>query len=184
MVKLSKDLETAVKNVDAFENQVKSLTVDQLNQAPLKEEEPQTKLSNKEIARTDGFYLKPERSISCKEKFNEAFRDEYNYRKEYVRFIAENREVGGSIETWTRPFPGLPAEFWNVPTNKIVIGPRYLAEQISRCCYTRLSMDEGKTVGSDGSGTYYGQLVATNKIQRLNAVPVADLNKSKMSSNF
>jgi hypothetical protein len=184
MVKLSKDLEVASQNLDAFEDHVKSLTVDELNKAPVKDYQPETKLSTREVARTDGVYLKPDRSISCKEKFNETYRDEYNYRKEYVRFIAENREVGGEVETWTRPFPGLPAEFWKVPTNKVVIGPRYLAERIAGCSYTRLSMDEGKTVGSDGSGTYYGQIVATNKIQRLNAMPAGSLNKSQMSSNF
>lgn len=184
MAKLSKDLEVASQNLDAFENQVKSLTMDEMNKVPVKQEEPQTKLSNREVAKSDGIYLKPDRSISCKEKFNEAYRDEYNYRKEYVRFIAENREVGGEVEAWTRPFPGLPAEFWKVPTNKVVVGPRYLAERIAGCSYTRLSMDEGKSVGADGSGTYYGQLVATNKVQRLNAIPAKELNKSSMTSNF
>lgn len=185
MVKLSKDLEVASQNLDAFESQVKSLTTDELSKAPLKEEEPQTKLSTREVAKTDGYYLKPDRTISCREKFNETYRDEYNYRREYVRFIAEHRElIGQEIEAWTKPFAGISAEFWKIPTNKVVIGPRYLAEQISSRAYTRLTMDDTKTVGGDGMATYYGQLVATNKIQRLNAMPAASLNKSQMSSNF
>jgi len=59
-----------------------------------------------------------------------------NFQKEYVQFIAENKEIiGETIEIWTRPFGGMPAEFWKVPVNKPVWGPRYLAEQIKRCYY-------------------------------------------------
>jgi hypothetical protein len=179
MVQLSKDLQKASEKCDAFENQVKGLTKDETAKAPILEAEQQTKISQKEIDRTDGVYLKPERSISCspKDTFNEKWRDDYNYRKEYVRFIAENKEViGDSIEKWTRPFPGMPAEFWRVPTNKVVIGPRYLAEEISKCAYTRLVMEDRPT-GSSSEGTYYGQLVASNRIQRLDAKPAAGFNK-------
>ena len=182
MGKLSKDLESASQKVDAFEDQVKSLSTNDMNNAPVKEEEAQTKLSQREIDKTDGIYLKPERSISCKESFNEKWRDEYNYRREYVRFIAEHKEIiGESIEKWTRPYPGMPAEFWRVPVNRVVIGPRYLAEEISKCCYTRLTMEDRST-GGDGMGTYYGQLVASHKVQRLDAKPAAGFNKR--ASNF
>ncbi len=69
---------------------------------------------------------------------------------------------------WTKPFAGLSAEFWKVPTNKKVWGPRYLAEQISRKNYTRLTMED-RPVSSEGGVTYTGQMVATNKISRLDA---------------
>lgn len=185
MVKLSKDLEVASQKLDAFEDQVKNLTTDNLSKAPVREEEPQTKMSDKEVKKADGIYLKPERSISCKEPFNERFRDEYNFRREYVPFIAEHREIiGETIEKWTRPFPGMAAEFWKIPTNKVVWGPRYLAEEISKCSYTRLTMDDSKTTGADGMGTYFGQIIASNRIQRLNAIPARNLNQSARSSNF
>ena len=182
MAKLEKDMQVAADKYDNFNEQVKSLTKDETSKAPIAETEQQTQISQKEIDRTDGVYLKPERTISCKEPFNEKWRDDYNFRKEYVRFIAEHKEIiGESIEKWTRPFPGLPAEFWRVPTNKVVIGPRYLAEELSKCAYTRLSMEDRPT-GGDGLGQYYGQLVATNRIQRLDARPAAGFNKR--SSNF
>lgn len=182
MGKLTKDLEAASQKVDAFNEQVKSLSTSDISNVPVKEEESQTKLSQREIDKTDGILLKPERSISCKEPFNEKWRDDYNYRNEKVRFIAEHKEIiGESIEKWTRPYPGMAAEFWRVPVNRVVIGPRYLAEEISRCCYTRLTMEDRQT-GGDGMGTYYGQLVASHKVQRLDAKPAAGFNQR--ASNF
>jgi hypothetical protein len=177
MSKLSKDLEVAAQEVDKFTEQCKTLSADQTQNLPVKETENQTKLSTKEIDKTDGVYLKPERTISSREPFNEKWRDDYNYRKEYVRFIAEHKEIiGEAIEKWTKPFPGMDAEFWRVPVNKVVIGPRYLAEEISKCAYTRLTMEDQK-VGADGMGQYFGQLVASNRIQRLDARPAAGFNK-------
>jgi len=31
-----------------------------------------------------------------------------------------------------KPFPGMPAEEWAIPTNKPINGPRYVAEQIKK----------------------------------------------------
>lgn len=181
MTKLNEKMQKAADQYDDFEREVKSLTIDQTAKAPLTETEQQTKMSTREIDKTDGLYLKPERTISCKESFNEKWRDDYNYAKEYVRFIAEHKEIiGESIEKWTRPFPGMAAEFWRVPVNKVVIGPRYLAEEISKCAYTRLTMEDRQT-GGDGMGQYYGQLVASHRIQRLDARPAAGFNKRTSS---
>jgi hypothetical protein len=169
-----KQLDVAEKQFEAFENQVKDLTLDRMNAAPKEDAEPQTKLSQKDIQKSKDIYLKPERSIGCKEKFNEAFREDYNFAKEYVQFTAENREViGESIQLWTKAFPGQAAEYWTVPTNKPVWGPRYLADRIKGCSYHRLSMDEHKIVAADGMGSYTGQLVVDSIIQRLDAHPVS-----------
>ena len=178
-----KQLAKAQEQLENFEAQVKAITPDPLGKLPVQETEPQTKLSTREIDKTDGYYLKPIRTISCKEKFNEAYRSDYEYAKEYVRFIAEHKEIiGDSIDIWTKPFAGISAEEWMVPTNRVVIGPRYLAEQIARKSYTRLRMEDTKTAGSDGMGTYYGQIVADAKIQRLDAKPAAGFHKR--ASNF
>ena len=98
--------------------------------------EPQTKISQSDIAKSKDVYLKPAKTIGSKERFNEKFREDYNFSKEYVQFIAENKEcIGETTELWTKPYPGLPAEFWQVPSNKPVWGPRYLAERIKGCAH-------------------------------------------------
>lgn len=168
------ELDKAEKQLEAFEENIKDLTLDRMNTAPLKEVEPQTKLSSKEIEKSKEIYLKPEKVIAARDKFNEKFRENYNFSKEYVQFIAEHKEIiGESIEIWTRPFGGMPAEFWRVPVNKPVWGPRYLAEQIRRCCYHRLVMQQNSITNADGYGQYFGALAADTKIQRLTAEPVS-----------
>lgn len=170
-----RELDKTEAQFEKFDEQVKSLTLDRMNEAPKMETEQQTKISNRELQKNDGVYLKPDRAISCQDKFNEKYRDEYNFKKEYVSFIAENKEIiGESIELWTKPFAGVPAEFWKVPVNKKVNGPRYLAEQIKKCSYHRLIMNEQKITGSNQFGQEYGQLVVDSTVQRLDAHPVSE----------
>lgn len=184
MAKLGKDLEAAIEKVDAFNESVEKLTMDACAKAPVLETEPQVKKSDREIAKEDGIYLKPERSINSKEPFNETYRKEYNYKTEMVPFIAEHKEIIGEvIEKWTKPFPGMSAEFWKVPTNKKVWGPRHLAEGIADKAYTRLVMEE-RTTNVAGEGKFYGQLVATQRIQRLDAKPARGKLQVAMSSDF
>lgn len=179
-----KELEKAQEQLDAFEQNVKELTLDHMNSASKEEVEPQTKLSQNEIAKSKDIYLKPKRSISSKEKFNEKFRDAYNFDKEYVHFIAENKEIiGETIELWTKPYAGMPAEEWAVPVNKPLWGPRYLAEQIRRCTYHRLIMDESAPIGSDATATYCGRMVADKTVSRLTAEPVVNARSVFMGSN-
>jgi len=170
-----KDLDKAEQQFEKFDQDVKNLTLDRMNAAPKEEAEPQTKLSQREIANSKEIYLKPKRTISSKEKFNEAHRADYEFAKELVYFTAENRElIGQHIELWTKPFPGIPAEEWDVPTNKPVWGPRYLAERIKGCTYHRLSMEESRgVVGSDHMGTYMGAVVVDSTVQRLDAHPAS-----------
>lgn len=172
------ELQKAQDQLDAFDSQVKDLTLDRMNKTPAKEEEAQTKLSSREISAAKDIYLKPEKTISCRDKFNEKFREEYNFAKEYVQFIAEHKEIiGETLEIWTRRYGGIPAEFWKVPTNKPVWGPRYLAEQIKSCKYHRLTMQESYSqnnyVGDSGMGAMYGKIIVDSTIQRLNAEPVS-----------
>ena len=169
----SKELDKMQSQLDAYEDNVKSLTLDRMNQAPQLEVEQQTKLSSREIAKKPDVYLKPRRSIGSKEKFNEAFREQYNYAKEYVHFIAENYEVvGETMEFWTKPFAGMPAEEWAVPANKPVWAPRYVAEQISRCRYHRLKTVDTVSSPESNGVTHYGTMVADSVINRLDAKPV------------
>ena len=168
-----KELDKAEEQFKKFDENVKNLTLDRMNEAPNQEREQQTKLSQKELSKSKDVYLKPKRTISSKEKFNEAFRDDYNFAKEYVCFIAENHEIiGETIHMWTKKFPGVSAEEWEVPTNKPVWGPRYLAEQIKACTYHRLVMEDGRVTSADHMGSYTGQMVVDSIKHRLDAHPV------------
>ncbi len=173
----AKELDKAQAQFDTFDNQVKEMTMDRMNMAPKSETEPQTKLSQKDIEKSKDIYLKPHRTIGCRDKFNEAYREQYNFDKEYVRFIAENKEIiGEKIEIWTRPYGGMPAEMWEVPVNTVVWGPRYLAEQIKRKFYHRLIMKQN-VISDDGVTQMYGQMAVDTTVQRLEARPVSN-NKS------
>jgi hypothetical protein len=170
----SKELNKLQENCDNFEKQCKDLTLDRMNEAPVAEMEPQTKLSSKEIDKSKEIYLKPERHISDPVKFNEAYREDWNFAKEYVNFVAEHKElIGEMIEMWCRPFAGVGATYWKIPTNKPVWAPRYVAEQIRRRRYHRLRMDENRMHSQDGTATYYGSMVADTTIPRLTAEPVS-----------
>jgi len=180
---VDKELDLAEKQFEAFDENIKALTLDRMNEAPKFEVEPSHKMSQNQIASSKDVYLKPEKTISCRDKFNERFRDDYNFQKEFVQFIAQNNEIiGDGIEIWTRPFGGMPAEFWRIPTNKPVWGPRYLAEQLKRCSYHRLVMQQTSTQ-TDHSGQYYGQMAADTTIQRLDAITCYQRKSIFMGAN-
>lgn len=168
------ELDKVEKQFDAFDQNLKEMSLDRLNKAPVQETEPQTKLSQKDMEKSKDIYLKPKRVVppGKGEKFNEDFREEYNFSKEYVPFIAENKEViGETITTWTKPFPGMNAEEWDVPVNKLIYGPRYLAERIHGCNYHRFVMQQNTVNAADQIGQYFGSMAVDTKIQRLDALP-------------
>lgn len=180
------ELDKAEKQFNEFEENLKDLTFDKLHAAPLQESESQTKLSQSEIAKKNEIYLKPFKTISSNQKFNEDYRKQYEYAKEYVNFTAQHNEIiGENIELWTRPFGGMPAEFWKVPANTPVWGPRYLAERIKDCTYSVLTMNENKVTGTNMFGQEYGQIVVESKKQRLDAHPVSQRKSIFMgATNF
>jgi len=178
-----KELDKAQEQFDAFDSQVKQMTLDRMNEAPQEKKEPLTKLSQEEIDNSKEIYLKPTRSIASREKFNEDYREDYNFAKEYVRFIPENREIiGETIELWTKPFAGMPAEYWKIPCGKPVWGPRYVAEQIAKCKYHRLIMQENVAIEKNGFGQIYGALAVDTTVQRLDALPVSPKKSVFMGS--
>ena len=180
---VAKEMAQAEKQFDAFNESVQQLTLDRMNAAPKEEVEPVTKIAQSDIDKSNGVYLKPKRSLTSREKFNEKFRDQYNFAKEYVNFIAENREIiGETITMWTKPFPGMPAEEWDVPTGKPIWAPRYVAEQIRRKTYHRLTTEDSIT-GQDGFTKTYGQLVVDKVVPRLEANPVSTRKSIFMGAN-
>lgn len=170
----AKELDRVEKQFDAFKEDVDKMTLDRMNMTPKQDVEPQTNLSQQEIFKSKDIYLKPIKTVGCQDKFNEKWREDYNFQKQYVQFQAENKEIiGEEIDLWTRPFPGMPAEEWKVPVNKPVWGPRYLAEQIKRCYYHRLIMQPNVGSGSDHAGQYYGSMAVDSTVARLDAIPVS-----------
>ena len=170
------ELNKAAEQIDAFSQNIRELSDARSMEGVKKaESEPQTKLSQKEIANSKDIYLKPLKTVHSKEPFNEKFREQYNFQKEYVHFIAENYElIGCNIEKWTKEFPGQPAEYWEIPTNKPVWGPRFLAESLRKCNHHVFTMDERiPTTSSDQFGTYTGRMVVDTVKQRLDARPVS-----------
>ena len=169
-----KELAKVEKQFDNYKENLDQMSFDRANLASKQDVEPQTKISQQDIAKSNDIYLKPNRTIAGRDKFNEDFRSQYNFDKEYVQFISENREIiGEEIEMWTKPYAGVPAEFWKIPVNKPVWGPRYLAEQIKRCNYHRFTMQQNTMTSADGTGTYYGAITVDTTIQRLDALPVS-----------
>lgn len=178
-----KEMIAVEKQFKKFDEEVKEMTLDRMNLAPKQEVEQQTKLSQHQLDRAKQRYLKPFKSIGCREKFNEKFRSAYDFDKEYVHFTAENKEIiGEEIDLWVRPYPGLPAEEWKVPVNTPVWAPRYVAERIKGCTYHRLTMQKHET-NSDGMGTYYGAMTVDTTIQRLDAMPVSQNRSVFMGAN-
>jgi hypothetical protein len=163
-----KELDRAEKQFEAFDAQVKEMTLDRMNTAPDKEREPQTKLSSGEVKRMDAPYIKPVRSISSREQFNEKYRADHTRAWEYIKCIVENNEIiGEDVECWTKKFAGDPAHFWKIPVNKPVYIPRLLAKQISDCKYHRLRMEDTQMSGADHAGTYVGTMVVDQVKHRL-----------------
>ena len=179
-----KELDKVEKQLNAFEDGIKELTMDRMNSAPKQESEPQTKIAQKDLDKHNDLYLKPHRSVAARDKFNEAYREEYNFAKEYVQFIAEHKEMAGeTIEIWTRPYGGTPAEYWEVPTNVPVWGPRYLAERLNKAQYHRLMMKDAPTERT-GAGIMYGQMAVDQTVNRLTAQPVSTRKSIFMGSTF
>ena len=169
-----KELDKVEQQFKDYDEKIKTMSMDHMAHAPKVESEMQVKMSNREQQAAKPIYLKPHKSVSSPQKFNEKFRPAYEFDKEYVCFIAENKEVKGeTIDIWTRPYGGMPAEEWLVPVNKPVWGPRYLAEQIRKKSYHRLVMQENRIIGEDMVGEYVGQMIADSTIERLTARPVS-----------
>ncbi len=179
-----KELDKVEKQFEEFNDNVKDLVAARSSDAPSQDSEKQTKMSSNEIRNAKDIYLKPSKTLPDRQKFNEKFRKDWEYQQEYVNFVAEHKElIGETIEFWAHPFGGVGATYWEVPTNKPIWAPRYVAEQIQRKSYHRLVMTN-TTTQTSGVGTFYGQLASDTKIQRLDAYPVRDMKSHFGSKGF
>lgn len=182
-----KELKRLEEKFDQFQKNVEALRVTNDESVPTAESESPLQKSQQELKYENGEYLKPKRTISSREKFNEKYRSDYDFKKEYVNFMAENKEIiGETIEMWTKAFPGTAAEFWQVPVNKPVWAPRYVAEQIKGAQYSVFVMDDNTVYDRGHVGDvdlqYHGALVRKKTEHRLDAHPVS--SKKSFSSSF
>ncbi len=165
-----KELDKVEKQFDDFKEQVDSLTKDRMDLSRKADLEPIHKIANKDLDKNDAIILKPSKNIRSPEKFNEKFRKPYEEDCQRMDFTAEHRElIGETIEIWVKPYPGMNAEYWEIPTGKKVNAPRYIFDKLQRTGYHRLRMDETKKVGGDGNTQYYGQMVVDNYVPRMDA---------------
>lgn len=163
-----KELNKIEKQFDDFDKNVKEMTLDRMNQAPKLDREPGFASLQNQLEQSNVQYLKPFRTIPSREKFNEDYRKDYEYMKEYVEFVADNNEVKGeTLDFWTKPFAGMPCEEWKVPVGITVSAPRYVKKRIDDCYYHQMSMKQNVSTGTDGMGQYYGAMVVDNIVQRL-----------------
>lgn len=183
-----KELDKVEAQFDQFEKQLMALNNMPMGNAEATEQ--QTKISTREANTSDAPYLKPIRTIGPgvnpktgeKEGFNEKFRSQYEYAKQYIRVIAENNEiVGETIECWTKPFPGINLEFWRVPSNKPVMIPRYLASQLATRQYIRYSMEEPRMRGTEDGHQFYSGMIGRDVRKRLDCRPVGNVSVSMFS---
>jgi hypothetical protein len=184
MTKSTSQLIEETKNISPIDDNVKSMTMDKMSRAAKEENEPLAKIAQSDIDKCKDIYLKPIRYVSSREKFNEKWREDYNYAMENVRFVAEHRElIGENAEFWTKPFPGMPAEEWSVPTGKPVWAPRHVAERLTKCSYHRLMMEQNTITSEDGMGKWTGGITVDKTIQRLDALPVSNKRSIFMGAN-
>jgi hypothetical protein len=168
-----KELDKAQASFDAF-----SETVSKFNPLDAKgtmhEEEPQTKVSNRELNKQDAPYIKPIRSIHSKDRPQEKYKEKHARDWEYVRCIVENKEIiGEAVECWTKKYPGDPAHFWKIPVNKAIYIPRLLANQLANCKYHRLRTEDQIT-SDEGFIKQYGTVVVDYVKNRIDARPVGN----------
>lgn len=161
-----------------------SLTIDKMNEAPRQETEPTHKMTQNEIADSNDIYIKPFRSLRCHAKFNENYRDDYNFAMEWVYITAQNNMIINEfIQFWTKPFAGHPYEEWKVPVGKPIWVRRHVAERIKGCTYHELHMDQTKKTEVDEFGDYVGQMAVKKTIQRLDAFPATKRKSIFMGSS-
>ena len=175
MVKI-RELDRAAKEFDAFDAQVKKLGQDPHADLalPVQEEEGQTQLTDKQAKKADALYLKPIRSMEGKRSEpNPKFERAHKRGWEYVKCIVENKEIiGESIKVWTKAFTQDPAHQREDPVNTPVYIPRLLAEQLAKCAYTQMKIEENTTREISGGISQYGVMVAESRKQRIECRPV------------
>lgn len=168
---LDKVTAKGLENVEKLSEQMSSLTQEEIKKAPMANEEPVMLLSKEEIAAYDAPVIQPSRSFPTKSKPNPKEAKERRRGWEYVKCIAENLEIiNEKIEFWHNKFLGDPCYFWEVPVNKPIYLPRFIAEHLSTRHYHRFTMADrsGREFTEPGATAGDERLVVKETRHRLN----------------
>lgn len=169
-----KELDKADQEFKEFNERAKELTPDPFNREEIKSFEPQTLFSKKEVEKAYVPELKPTRTMGRTGNFNPDHKKVYDESWQRINCIVENHEIiGDTVKTWTARWGCDPAYYWEVPTNKMVSIPRFLAEQLGRCKYHRMVMEDSAN-SADGRGTYYGKMSISQTIHRISCRKTVD----------
>jgi hypothetical protein len=170
MSKISKqqELDRIDNEMGALQDQMKTLTVDESSKAALREEEPQSCLSRREIKQSNAPMIKPSKSFPARGKPIAKLEAEHKRAWEYVTVIAENKEVlGEMIEFWLSKFPQDPINYWQLPVNVAIQVPYHVAEHIAKNCqYTVYKMAD-RDPRSLGHGDFAQTMVIEERRRRL-----------------
>lgn len=174
----NKEIDKVEKQFDETEKHLSTLSVDEMNKAPLVKDEPQTKMSKKEVKEYDAPVIRPSKSFTMpipKAGMPSWAPEAIARDEELVKVIAENNEViGEHIELWAGNYPGQVCGFYQVPVNIPIWIARKVAKRISQCKYHRMKMiDRSQSrlhaeMSSQGtSSNPSGELTVTETKQRL-----------------
>lgn len=162
------------------QHKMANLTMDERQNIPVQESDPQTKLSKKQLADMGYIIVKPKKRLGSSQKPEPRWQKEREHAWQLVKAILENKESPGEvIEMWTHPFKGDSYDFWELPTNKPVLIPRHLANDVAASNYIQYKMEEDKknVVDENGETMYVGKKVTTTRKPRLTAQPYVDTFK-------
>jgi len=174
-----KELDKASEKLESFQEQAREFNPF-TGLTNVRETEPQTKISTREANQMDAIWVNWVRAQKRPEimgkdgkvnkpYWDEKFRQQRDDDWKRVKCIVENNEmIGEMVEAWTAKWGCDDAHFWKVPVNKPVMIPRVLAEQLSKCHYHRLKMEDG----SEKQNFVNSQIVADHIVRRIDARPV------------
>lgn len=132
-----KSAESLVERTNSIQENLGTMTVDQINvSAPKAEEKAPQELSLKEIAKREGVrYIEPKCRITAPMgKCPESLKAKRDHDWEYVKGIYENYVVTGEPIKFTLClYPGDPDYLWEVPANVPVYVPRMVAKHLEEC---------------------------------------------------
>lgn len=133
---MKKDLENIAKKTAELTEEMSQLTVDKINEIAPEPTLDELKLTAKQKASDEGvIFVEPKRKFKGLGKLPEKLKREHARAWEYVKGIYENYVVNNEpVRFWHNgDFPGDPDCLWEIPSNKPVYVPRFIAKHLEEC---------------------------------------------------
>lgn len=123
--------EKIVRQVEDFSNAVQDMR-NAMNKTPEAVSERQMKVTSFQKQFPDALYLEPKHRIPTKGVRNSEKDKNKDYLHEYVVGIFESQLVGSKLTLWKDGLPGDDFCMWEIPVNRPVGIPRFLAQHLSK----------------------------------------------------